>query len=375
MFSEFDKTMMQRAIALAKRGEFTTSPNPNVGCVITKDGIIVGEGFHLRAGEPHAEVHALTMAAEQANGATAYVTLEPCSHYGRTPPCANALIAAGIKRVVVAMVDPNPLVAGQGIERLKNAGLAVAVGLCNEQAIVLNRGFIKRMQTKRPYVQLKLAASLDGKTALANGESKWITAKEARADVQVFRAKTSAILSTSSTVLADDPSLNVRYAELPPDVQPHYKQQQLRQPLRVILDSQGRVTDQAKLFSLPGPILLLTCNEQFRLPKANVEVVVMPQQQGKIDLHAVMALLGERGINTLWVEAGATLAASLITADLVDELVLYQAPKIMGADAKPLINLNGLTSMSQVTSYAIFELTQIGQDIRVILTPSGKTHK
>ena len=273
MFSEFDKAMMERAIALAKQGIFTTAPNPNVACVIVKDEQIIGEGFHLRAGEPHAEVHALRMAGSDAEGATAYVTLEPCSHHGKTPPCANALIDAGIARVVVAMIDPNPLVAGQGVDLLKAAGIEVAVGLLQVEAEALNTGFIKRMKTGLPYVQLKLAASIDGRTALANGQSKWITGSEARSDVQAFRAQASAILSTRATVAADDPALTVRFNQLPLKVQQSYQEADLRQPLRVILDSQGRIAKDANIFSSTGKVLLLTCNKNLQLSTINPSAV------------------------------------------------------------------------------------------------------
>src|SRR5476651_2582626 len=231
-----DEKYMARAFELARRGRFTTTPNPNVGCVIVRDGEIVGEGYHLRAGEPHAEVHALRMAGERAKGATAYVTLEPCSHHGRTPPCADALVDAGVARVVASMQDPNPEVAGRGLYRLKQAGIDVSHGLMHSEAEAVNLGFLKRMRTGFPYVQLKLAASLDGRTAMASGESQWITSSQAREDVQLFRAQSSAILSTSATVLADDPALTVRWPSLPEHVQECYPQSALRQPIRVIVD-------------------------------------------------------------------------------------------------------------------------------------------
>lgn len=248
-----DEFYMARAFELARLGRFTTAPNPNVGCVIVRDGEIVGEGYHLRAGEPHAEVHALRMAGDKARGATAYVTLEPCSHHGRTPPCADALVAAGVTRVVAAMQDPNPQVAGRGLYKLQQAGVEVRHGLMLAEAEAVNLGFLKRMRTGFPYVQLKLGASLDGRTAMASGESQWITSPEARQDVQRLRAQSAAILSTSATVLADDPSLTVRWDELDAETQRLYPRENLRQPLRILLDSQNRITPQHRVVQQPAP--------------------------------------------------------------------------------------------------------------------------
>lgn len=247
-----DEIYMARAMKLAQRGRFTTHPNPNVGCVIVNDGEIVGEGFHYRAGEPHAEVHALRMAGEKARGATAYVTLEPCSHHGRTPPCCEALIAAGVSRVVASMQDPNPQVAGRGLYRLQQEGIDVSHGLMMQDAEAINKGFLKRMRTGFPYIQLKLGASLDGRTAMANGESQWITSPQARRDVQRLRAQSHAILTSSETVLADDPAMTVRWDELNADTQALYPQENLRQPLRIIIDSQNRVTPKHRIVQQPG---------------------------------------------------------------------------------------------------------------------------
>lgn len=247
-----DEYYMARALKLAQRGRFTTHPNPNVGCVIVKDGEIVGEGYHQRAGEPHAEVHALRMAGEKAKGATAYVTLEPCSHHGRTPPCCDALIAAGVARVVASMQDPNPQVAGRGLYRLQQAGIDVSHGLMMSEAEQLNKGFLKRMRTGFPYIQLKLGASLDGRTAMASGESQWITSPQARRDVQLLRAQSHAILTSSATVLADDPALTVRWSELDEQTQALYPQQNLRQPIRIVIDSQNRVTPVHRIVQQPG---------------------------------------------------------------------------------------------------------------------------
>ncbi|QUJ68159.1 bifunctional diaminohydroxyphosphoribosylaminopyrimidine deaminase/5-amino-6-(5-phosphoribosylamino)uracil reductase RibD [Photobacterium sp. GJ3] len=369
MFTPTDHAMMRRALSLAKRGRFTTAPNPNVGCVIAKHDTILGEGFHYRAGQPHAEVFALRAAGDHAAGATAYVTLEPCSHYGRTPPCAEALIQAGVARVVCAMVDPNPKVAGRGVEMLKSAGIQVETGLLEADALALNPGFICRMKTGRPYVQLKLAASLDGKTALANGVSQWITGPQARADVQRFRAQAGAILSTSATVLADDPSLNVRWEELGESVQAEYPLSELRQPVRVIIDSQNRLSPSQRLFSLPGRIILARAKADEQHWPSHVEQLEIPlDEQGQLDLSALMHALAQQDINHLWVEAGASLAGGLIHAGLVDELLLYQAPKLMGSGSRSLIDLQAMTAMSQVPELVLNDVRQVGQDIRIRAT-------
>ena len=364
MFSSIDHAMMLRAIKLAKNGQFTTTPNPNVGCVIAHGDEIVGEGYHYRAGEPHAEVFALRAAGDKAKGATAYVTLEPCSHYGRTPPCAEALAKAGVNRVVCAMVDPNPKVAGRGIAMLQQAGIEVQTGLLEQDAQALNPGFIKVMKTGLPYVQLKLAASLDGRTALANGESKWITGPAARADVQRYRAKAGAILSTSATVLADDPSLNVRWQELGDEAQQAYPESELRQPIRVVIDSKNRVTPQHRLVGLAGKTVLARKQADTLAWPEDVEQLVIPEGEG-IDLHALMTELAKQNINHIWVEAGAGLAGGLLQAGLVDELILYQAPKLMGSDSRGLVDLNGLVSMAQVPELSISDVRMVGGDIRI----------
>jgi len=357
-FSPLDFQMMSRAIQLAKGGIYTTAPNPNVGCVITRDGEIVGEGFHFKAGEPHAEVHALRMAGEKAEGATAYVTLEPCSHYGRTPPCAEGLINAKVAKVICAMQDPNPQVAGRGIQMLRDAGIEVQVGLLEADAYALNLAFIKRMKTGMPFVQLKMAASLDGQTALANGQSQWITSPQARQDVQKYRAQSGAILSTSKTVLDDNASLNVRWDDLPQSVQANYLQQDLRQPVRVILDRQQQLTPELKLFQSTGAKLIVS-------EQGDIAPILDSEQ--RIDLKATFAqLVSQHNVNHLWVEAGATLASSLIRADLVDELILYLAPKIMGSDGRGLLGALGLESMAEVIELDIQDVRQVGKDIRIV---------
>lgn len=379
VFSLFDHQMMAQAIALAKQGIYTTAPNPNVGCVITKEQTVIGQGAHLKAGQPHAEVHALRQASDQAKGATAYVTLEPCSHYGRTPPCAEALIKAQVARVVCAMQDPNPQVAGRGIQMLREAGIQVDVGLLEQDAINLNPGFIKRMKTGMPFVQLKLAASLDGKTALANGESQWITGAKARQDVQAYRAKAGAILSTAKTVIDDNASLNVRWHDLPQSIQAVYQQESLRQPVRVVLDRQARLQDSEytdlKLWQQQGEVLTLHDSaaevpDSFKSGQQSMAVKVVDQQ---FELPSVLKQLAdEHNINHIWVEAGAQLAASFIEQNCVDELIVYLAPKLMGTDGRGLTQLCGLSSMNDVIELNIQDVRMVGSDIRLTVTIKKK---
>lgn len=364
-----DERYMARALELARRGRFTTTPNPNVGCVIVRDGQIVGEGWHQRAGEPHAEVHALRMAGDRARGATAYVTLEPCSHHGRTPPCCDALIAAGVTRVVAAMQDPNPQVAGRGLHRLHQAGIEVSHGLMMQEAEALNRGFLKRMRTGFPWIQLKLGASLDGRTAMASGESQWITSPAARRDVQRLRAQSSAILSSSATVLADNPSLTVRWSELDSESQRLVDEAELRQPVRVIVDSQNRVTPDHKLIEQLGETWLMRQQVDDRHWPEKVTQIPVPLRDSQLDLVALMMVLGQRQINSVWVEAGATLAGALIQAGLVDELIVYVAPKLLGNDARGLCQLAGLTQLADAPVFAFRDIRQVGDDVRLTLTP------
>ena len=374
-FSDLDKIYMSRAIELAKQGRFTTSPNPNVGCVIVANNTVVGEGYHEKAGLAHAEVNALAMAQMQAINATCYVTLEPCSHFGRTPPCALALTKAGVKRVVVAMVDPNPKVAGRGIKILQDAGIQVDIGLLEEQANDLNRGFIKRMKIKMPRVTVKLASSLDGKTALKNGQSKWITGSAARCDVQYFRAQQSAILTGSGTVIADDPSLNVRYEELKKSI--GFNQQitpsTIRQPLRIILDSHNKLSLNEKLFTLHGNVLLVSLTPRNDLQDHKHKLVASVEQlicaddgHGRIDLVALLTRLNEYEINDLWVEAGARLAGEFFNKGLVDQFILYQATKLMGDQARNLVNLPNFSNMSDVVQLKLQQVVKIDDDIRII---------
>ncbi|MFJ5157680.1 bifunctional diaminohydroxyphosphoribosylaminopyrimidine deaminase/5-amino-6-(5-phosphoribosylamino)uracil reductase RibD [Pantoea sp. NPDC088449] len=364
-----DERYMARALELARRGRFTTTPNPNVGCVIVRAGEIVGEGWHQRAGEPHAEVHALRMAGERAKGATAYVTLEPCSHHGRTPPCCDALIAAGVTRVVAAMQDPNPQVAGRGLYRLQQAGIDVSHGVMINEAEALNRGFLKRMRTGFPWIQLKLGASLDGRTAMASGESQWITSAAARRDVQRLRAQSSAILSTSATVLADNPSLTVRWNELSADVRAQLDENQLRQPVRVVIDSQQRVTPQHSLIDQPGETWLMRSEPDRQTWPASVTQIAVPQRGEQLDLVAMMMLLGQRQINSVWVEAGAGLAGALLHAGLVDELIVYMAPKLLGNAARGLCELPGLEQLTDAPALNFSDVRRVGEDLRLTLTP------
>jgi diaminohydroxyphosphoribosylaminopyrimidine deaminase/5-amino-6-(5-phosphoribosylamino)uracil reductase len=352
-----DSQWMARALRLAERGLYTTSPNPRVGCVLVRENKVVGAGWHERAGEPHAEVHALRAAGKLARGATAYVTLEPCSHHGRTPPCADALIAAGISRVVTAMQDPNPLVAGQGLKKLRAAGIEVECGLMETAARELNIGFVSRMTRGTPWVRSKIAASLDGRTALANGASKWITGDAARRDVQHWRARSCAVLTGIGTVLADDPKLNVR--ELPTG----------RQPLRVVLDSQLRIAPEAAILS--GGTLVYTVssdvNKLMELQANGAEVVTLAGANGKVDLSAVLRDLGQRGINEVLVEAGSKLNGALLEAGLVDELVLYLAPQLLGDAAQGLADIGELTQLQQRVALQWNDVRQVGNDLRIMV--------
>lgn len=348
---------MAHALRLAARGLNTTTPNPRVGCIIVKSGQVIGEGWHARAGTPHAEIHALMQAGEAARGATAYVTLEPCSHHGRTPPCAEALVQAGVARVVAAMSDPNPLVAGGGIDMLTLAGITAEVGLMAAEARALNPGFISRMTRQRPWVRLKTASSLDGKTALANGASQWITGEAARADVQQLRARACAILTGSGTVLADNPRMTVRDLDIG------------RQPLRVVVDSTLRTPPTAAL--LPALIAGHHADVPTRaaLEAAGAEVVLLPADDQRIDLNALLCLLAQRGINELHVEAGAALNGALLAAGLVDEWIAYLAPMALGDSARGLFTHSPLTTLAAATRFKLTDVRQLGEDVRLTLHP------
>lgn len=362
-----DAVYMAHALKLAHKGRFTTSPNPNVGCVIVRDGMIVGEGYHIRTGGPHAEIYALRQAGDKAQGATAYVTLEPCSHHGKTPPCCEALIQAGIKRVVAAMQDPNPQVAGRGMYRLQQAGIVIHSGLMQDEAEALNPGFLKRMRTGLPYVRLKLASSLDGRTAMSSGESQWITSAQAREDVQRFRAESSAILSSSATVLADNPSLTVRWKALGPEIQSIYSEADIRQPIRVIVDSQNRVTPQHRLLHEEGMTWLARAVRDEQNWPDSCEQIILPSTQQGIDLVALMVALGKRQINCVWTEAGAGLAGALLQTGLVDELILYMAPRLLGDSPFGLCQLPGIQTLAGAPAFSIKDVRQVGPDLRLRL--------
>lgn len=356
-FTADDFRLMAHALQLAERGLWTTSPNPRVGCVLVREGEIVGEGWHEKAGEPHAEVHALRAAGDKARGATAYVTLEPCSHFGRTPPCAEAFVQAGVTRVVAAMTDPNPLVSGQGLARLQAAGIETAHGLLENEARELNVGFVSRMTRGRPWLRLKAASSLDGKTALNNGVSQWITGPDARRDGHRWRARACAILTGIGTVRDDDPSLTVR------DVETN------RQPLRVVVDSRLETSLTAKILQ-GGPVLVAGAvdhpEKAALLRSAGAEVLILPNTAGKVELKDLLEELARRGINEVHAEAGFKLNGSLMREGLVDELLLYLAPCLIGHDASGLFNLPELTSLDGKRALNIRDVRQIGADIRIL---------
>ncbi len=365
-----DAVFMARAIQLAKNGWYTTDPNPRVGCVLVKDDQIVSEGWHVEAGQAHAEIDALNK-IESCEGATAYVTLEPCSHTGKTGPCCDALIAARVERVVVAMQDPNPLVAGRGIKKMQQAGIVVDYGLLQDQAEELNKGFIKRMVMGKPYLRSKIAMSLDGRTAMANGESQWITSAQSRSDVQILRAESSAVLTGINTVLADDPSLNVRISDI------DGQKQAIKQPVRVVLDSFLNMPVQAKMLSLAGETWIITGHDDPQKIKsleiAGAKVFQLKQnEQGRLDLNEVMLLLGRMEINSVLVESGAILNGSLLAANLVDQWLIYMAPCVLGDQGRGVFHIPGMQGMSDKMQLDLAELRQIGPDIKMIFNNEKK---
>ena len=367
--SAADQQHMARALELARKGLYSTHPNPRVGCVIVRDGKVVGEGWHAKAGEPHAEVHALRQAGELARGATAYVTLEPCSHHGRTPPCADALVAAGVTRVVAAMQDPNPDVSGKGLLRLMHAGIAVHSGVLEAEARALNAGFIKRMEQGLPFVRVKLAMSLDGRTAMANGESQWITGSEARAAVQRLRARASAIITGADTVLTDQARLTVRAEELGLNAELTALAID-RPPLRVLVDGRLRVPLAAPFFQA-GPALVATCaaaSARDRFLEDGHELLAVPGSNGHVDLRRLLMELAGRGANEVLVEAGPKLAGAFARAGLVDEYQLFVAPKFLGSSARPLLDWP-LARMAEAQDLEIREMRAIGNDWRIIAVP------
>jgi diaminohydroxyphosphoribosylaminopyrimidine deaminase/5-amino-6-(5-phosphoribosylamino)uracil reductase len=365
-----DYSFMAQSLRLAERGLYTTMPNPRVGCVLVKNGEVIGEGWHIRAGEGHAEVNAITAAGENSRGATAYVTLEPCSHTGKTGPCSHALVDAGVVRVVYAMEDPNPLVAGRGLDYLREAGVQVDGPLLEDDARALNPGFIKRMERKLPFVRCKMGMSLDGRTAMASGESQWVTGKKARGDVQRLRARSCAIISGIDSVLMDNSSLTVRVEEL--DL-PNAQDAAAKQPLRVVLDSKLRIGRKAKILAQETPILLVHNGNTENADKldgwpAHVELLALPAHDGRINLNALLSELAKRQCNEVLVEAGATLAASFLRRGLLDEVIIYMAPKLLGSSARPLFDLP-LNTMSSALPLKISDMRAVGTDWRITATP------
>lgn len=368
--SALDLHYMARALELARKGLYTAHPNPRVGCVIVRDGHIVGEGWHVRAGEPHAEVHALRQAGDKASGATAYVTLEPCSHHGRTPPCADALVNAGVARVVAAMQDPNPDVAGKGLLRLMAAGISVQSGVLESEARLLNKGFLKRMEHGLPYVRVKLAMSLDGRTAMASGESQWITGPAARSAVQRLRAQSSVVLTGADTVLADGARLTVRPDELGLDAE-MTALAVTRPPLRVLIDGRLRVPLDAPFFQA-GNTLVVTCaaaEARERYHAQGHEMLALASSEGHVDLRKLMVELAARGVNDVLIEAGPRLAGAFTRLGLVDEYQIYIAGKFLGSTARPLLDLP-LAQMSEAPALKIVEMRAVGDDWRVIAIPA-----
>ena len=357
MFSAADHEFMARTLELAGRGLYSTAPNPRVGCVVVADGMVIGMGWHEKAGMPHAEALALKAAGARARGATLYVNLEPCSHHGRTPPCVDAIIAAGVKRVVAAMEDPNPKVAGEGFARVRAAGIAVEHGLKEDEARELNVGFFARMTRGRPWMRMKIAASLDGRTALANGKSRWITGEAARADGHRWRARACAVLTGFGTVRDDDPRLDVRGVDTP------------RQPLKIVVDSKFETSPSARLLKDGRTLVAGAVNDKKRiaaLEAAGAEVVIIPNERGKVELTKLTEELARRELNEIHVEAGTRLNGSLLQAGVVDELLVYLAPRIIGDSGRGMFHLPELTELSQTTALEIRGVERIGADLRIL---------
>ena len=359
IFSTRDSQMMARALLLAECGAYTTKPNPMVGCVIARGDKVVGEGFHQLAGGPHAEVFALREAGELSQGATAYVTPEPCSHFGKTPPCADALVGAGITRVVAAIADPFHAVSGRGFEKLQAVGIQVDVGLLEKEARELNRGFLSRVQRGRPWTRIKMAMSLDGRTALAGGDSKWISSEDSRFDVAQWRARSGAILTSDATVKQDDPQLTVRMRE-PESFKP---------PIRVVLDSQGYLSDNYKVFDDSAESITVHAMDVVPDYGAHRDAIAVPGSHGHVDLPAVLTQLGQRGVNELQIEAGPRLSGAFLKQGLIDEILLYIAPVILGDTAKPLFAGINIQQMSQRYNFSIIESISMGGDMRLLLRP------
>lgn len=375
-FSEQDEIYMGKALALATRGIYSTKPNPAVGCVLVKDGHVIGEGWHRQAGLPHAEREALASVEDvnQLQGCTVYVTLEPCSHHGKTPPCADALVAAGVGRVVIAMQDPNPLVAGNGIKRLQENGIEVGVGLLQARAEQINKGFIYRMENKKPFVRLKMASSLDGRTAMQSGESQWITGPESRTEVHRMRAQAGALITGIGTVLADDPSLTVRLTD--EQLQQMGLTQENCHPIRVVLDPNLSTPADAKMLSAPGRTILMTSKRSAErnegviteLYRAGAEIVAVAADDDKLDIESILAYLAqEEQVNDVMVESGAIVAGAFMQSGYVNELHCFMAPTLMGDQAKPMFMLAGMETMSDKLSYQIQSVDRFGEDVRMVM--------
>ncbi|MGI9389366.1 MAG: bifunctional diaminohydroxyphosphoribosylaminopyrimidine deaminase/5-amino-6-(5-phosphoribosylamino)uracil reductase RibD [Boseongicola sp.] len=361
-FRPADYEYMAHALRLAGRGKYTTQPNPCVGCVLVRNDEIVGRGWHQKAGQAHAEIDALEDAGEAARDAIAYVTLEPCSHHGKTPPCSSALADAGVAKVIAAVADPNPDVDGKGFASLRAAGVATEFGLMQKSARALNRGFFSRFETGRPFVTLKIAASLDGRTAMKSGESRWITSPESRADVQKLRAASGAIMTGVATVMADDPSLTVRDQDI---------KNEGRQPLRVVLDSRLRMAADARLLNEPGQTQVFCCDDSRRgdLEQAGAQVSLIAEEGNRIDVARVLRELGSDGINDMLVEAGPVLAGSLLDRGLADEIVIYQAPHIMGSETRGMFSTPAWEGLAERRELTIVDVRKIGADLKITATP------
>lgn len=376
-FSLADSQFMAQAIQLAGHGLYTTAPNPRVGCVLAQNNVLIASGWHQKAGGPHAEIVALTAAGADARGATAYVSLEPCSHQGRTPPCADALIAAGVKRVVAAMVDPNPRVSGQGLKKLHEAGIDVSWGLLEDDAKALNPGFILRMQEQGPWVRAKVASSLDGRSAMASGESKWITGPAARADVQRWRAQSGALVMGINSILRDDPSMTVRQHDWLGQLPELWHTEPIQQPLRVVLDSHLRIPLSSKILAQDGKTLVITLPDTLeqqkhkvrQLSETGIDVVSGLPSGQRLDLTGVLQQLVQRDINEVLVESGPTLTGAFLHEGLIDELILYMAPKLMGDQAQAAFILPGLERINQCPPLRIKDIRQVGEDVRIIASP------
>lgn len=373
--SQDDIGYMARAIELAKHGSYSTKPNPAVGCVIVKNGQLIAEGWHQKAGQPHAERIALKQAGKEAEGSTVYVTLEPCSHHGRTPPCSDALIEAKAARVVVAMKDPNPLVAGRGIDKLQEAGILVESGVLEQESRTLNLGFLKRMDKQLPYVRLKIASSMDGRTAMESGESQWITGPESRLEVHKMRAQSGALITGIGTVLADDPSLNVRL--LDEELAELNLTQETCHPIRVVLDPNLSMPLDAKMLKLPGRTILMTSRQTAeRSPERvdelfanDIEMVAVSANEDRLDIKSILAYLAqEEQVNDVMVESGAIVAGAFIQSGLVDEVHCFMAPTLMGQNAKPMFALEGISSMEDKIQFGIASMDRFGADVRIVLT-------